>query len=492
MRAALLAACILAIPCSALAEPPVAGLNPDRCVSRFTQEPQRLCLAAVAGDPAAQRAFARALAEGLIVPRDDHAAAAFLQAAALAGNAGAAADLGRMVETGRGLPRDLERAREWYRRAADGGDIMGAHFLGLILDEDGTRSRAQDLFAAAIRFAEPRLAQGDPDALFVTGAYTIGMPVVLGVSELRRDRVSEALARLRRAADAGHVPASALLGQLGLTQRSLVPDLRETRRRLAFAAARNDRDACLALASLIIGTGGANAPEHPAALPLLHCAAEQGSAVAAHQLGNIYADRSFAIGPSLARFAYGPFLRPDLAAARRWYARAAALGHAGARFDLAIMLVRGEGGPHDEQGAIEALRAMIAGQADDAASLNQVAQAVVALPEAGRPLVEAARDAVESAMRRRNPEGWVDTLALAHLRLGEPARAEALLRAEIARRGDPDNIDIVRYRIALGDVLAAQRRMAEARAEWERVLPQVRGMITETPVRRRIAEVAPQ
>src|SRR5262249_5652646 len=160
------------------------------------------------------------------------------------------------------------------------------------------------------------------------------------------------------------------------------------------------------------------------------------------------------------------------------------------RFYLAVMLVRGEGGARDEAGAIAVIRAMIAGRLDDAAALNQVAQAVLEVPGASRDLLLAARDGVEAGMRRRNPELWVDTLALIRRAWGGAGRAEELRRAEIVRRGDGDGVEIARYRVALGDVLAAQGRTADARAQWERVLPQVRGMMTEAPVRRRLAEAA--
>jgi len=173
---------------------------------------------------------------------------------------------------------------------------------------------------------------------------------------------------------------------------------------------------------------------------------------------------------------------------RRWYQRAADLGHSYSRQKLTFMLIDGWGGPRDESAALANLRRIMADR-PDGADLAWIAYTIARNRESSREALLLALAAVEAAMKIRDPELWVEKLALVHLRLGDAARAEALLRAELARRGDPDNIDVIRHRDILGEALVALGRIPEAREQWRRALGPAAGGITELELRYRLAEL---
>jgi TPR repeat protein len=78
--------------------------------------------AAAQDHPEAVRMLGYLHGEGLGVPKDDAAAAAFYRRAAELGDAFAQFNLAAMLDQGLGgLPRDEEAARMWFRRAAEQG-----------------------------------------------------------------------------------------------------------------------------------------------------------------------------------------------------------------------------------------------------------------------------------------------------------------------------------------------------------------------------------
>jgi TPR repeat protein len=70
------------------------------------------------------------------VPRDDAAAARWLQPSAAAGNTAAQNNLGLLYATGQGLPHDHARAAAWFRAAADQGSAEAARNLHVLIHGD--------------------------------------------------------------------------------------------------------------------------------------------------------------------------------------------------------------------------------------------------------------------------------------------------------------------------------------------------------------------
>ncbi|MBL8674993.1 MAG: hypothetical protein JNL07_08915 [Rhodospirillales bacterium] len=221
------------------------------------------------------------------------------------------------------------------------------------------------------------------------------------------------------------------------------------------------------------GAGGARASADSARARLLyHCAAEQGIAVAMHELADHYLSGDGSDGALT-----------DVAAARQWYFRAFEAGYEHAAGPAGAMAAAGRGGPRDEAAAVAVLQQMIELKIFDAADLRNLAAALAEHPETGRGALEVARAAVEEAGKRRDAYLWVPALAWIHFRLGDGAKAEAMLRAGLARFGGADNMDLRR---TLGDVLHGLGRIAEARAEWQRALRGIEGTLGGLPLQRRL------
>lgn len=89
--------------------------------------------AAEAGDPAAQTAYATALAEGQGAVQDIPAALALYEAAAAQGDAKALQGLALIYHHGKpGVPADPARAAALYQQALDQGNAAAALGLGLL------------------------------------------------------------------------------------------------------------------------------------------------------------------------------------------------------------------------------------------------------------------------------------------------------------------------------------------------------------------------
>ncbi len=422
------------------------------------------CHGVARGDIGAMYRFARMLVESDGVLRDDALALALLRKAEAGGSVAATLELARSYERGRGVQPDLTEALRRYRQSAIDDYPRGKFELAAFLERrraDGSESFEQ--FRSAFALASRKVAAGDLDALYVTGAMLITGEYAGGP---RSDPV-QGVERLRRAAEKGHVPAALHLG-LGLLElRRRQPDGKtpDPLPWLRQAAAHGEPAACAALVTV----------DPARALGHYLCAATQGHGGAMYELAEIHHRGASTLGVS-----------PDLQQARYWYARAVDVGHAQAAIPAARMALAGLGGPRDETAGVAILRKMMNHRLTDAAELRNVAAMVASQPAPSRAALEVALAAVEKAMSARNPELWLDTQAWILFRLGNAGRAEAILRAELARRGNPDNSDAVAYRRTLGDVLYGMGRTAEARAEWERALRPVAGYEGGQTIQRRL------
>jgi len=422
------------------------------------------CHAALRGDVGAMYRFGRMLMESDGVLRDEALALALLRKAEAGGSVAATLELARSYERGRGVRPDLQEALRRYRQSAIDDYPRGKSELAVFLErrrDAGSESFEQ--FRSASALASRKVAAGDLDALYVAGAMLITGEYSGGP----RSDPGQGVDRLRRTAEKGHAPAALHLG-LGLLElRRRQPDgkTQDPLPWLRQATAHGEPAACAALAHAD--------PVH--ALGHYLCAATQGHVDAMYELAELYHGGGNALG-----------VRSDLHQARYWYLRAFDVGHARAATPAARMAFGGLGGPRDEATGIAILRKMMDHCLTEAAELRNLAAMVADQPAPSRAALDLALTAVEKAMSARNPELWLDTLAWIHFRLGNTGRAEAILRAELARRGDPDNGDAVAYRRTLGDVLYGLGRMAEARTEWERALRPVAGYEAGQIIQRRL------
>jgi localization factor PodJL len=115
--------------------------------------PERLRLAAAAGDAAAAAEIATRLAEGRGITRNLPLAAAWYHRAAEAGIAVAQYRLGSLYERGQGVAEDRAKAVRLYQRAADQGNVGAMHNLAVLISEGAggppDQGKAIDWFTAA-------------------------------------------------------------------------------------------------------------------------------------------------------------------------------------------------------------------------------------------------------------------------------------------------------------------------------------------------------
>jgi localization factor PodJL len=117
----------------AAAPAPAAAANDDELPASIGDPALRA--AAFSGDPAAAYEIAARFAEGRGVPKDNAAAAHWLERAAKQGLAPAQFRLGGLYEKGIGVKKDLARARELYLAAADKGNGKAMHNLAVLYAE---------------------------------------------------------------------------------------------------------------------------------------------------------------------------------------------------------------------------------------------------------------------------------------------------------------------------------------------------------------------
>lgn len=226
-----------------------------------------------------------------------------LRRLAQGGHEGAAYRMSVECLAGQLFASDAEVSRSWCLRAAKWGDARARYAWGRLLAQGGEGvDRDLDEAERWLRLAQ---AGGDPDAA----------TVLADIALKRSGREAAAMTPAERAA----FETAALA--------------RVERQRQADAGG---ADAQHAFALMLYG-GEGGPPDAIAAAHWFGRAAAQGQRDSMHMLGVIAA----AAGA-----------QQDEAAARQWFAGAANLGHAGAQFELARMLERGQGGAADAMRAL--------------------------------------------------------------------------------------------------------------------------------------------
>ncbi len=213
--------------------------------------------------------------------------------AAEAGDARGALFVGVLYDAGLGVPQNYARAFAWYRRAAEAGNAA-AMFNVAVLNDLG-RGVPQDSREAAAWYARAA-AKG-----FARAEYNLAMMYEEGTG-VPRSR-SRAIALYRRAAMQGISAARARLARLG-------QPIAAGTGAAATASHSSDDPAMIEFQKaerVLLNRGAAEAAE---AVKLLRNAAEQGSALAAYDLGYFYET--------------GLSVAPDLRQADLWYRRAVA------------------------------------------------------------------------------------------------------------------------------------------------------------------------
>ena len=163
------------------------------------------------GHAAAQHSLGRLYKHGWGVPADESKSLMWFRLAAKQGHAEAQGDLGRLYETGESVPQDYDKALKWYRRAAKRGH---AHATRLLARCYATGTGAPVDKVAAARLYSVAVELGDRSAAADLRRLTSegwNRPGVDQSGELAFDRV-EWREWCRRAAEAGHAEAQALLG----------------------------------------------------------------------------------------------------------------------------------------------------------------------------------------------------------------------------------------------------------------------------------------
>jgi TPR repeat protein len=149
---------------------------------------------------------------------------------------------------------------------------------------------------------------------------------------------TEAVRRLRKAAEQGHAAAQSSLGWMYEQGRGVPKDEKEAARWYRAAAEQGDAQGQFLLA-LMYRNGRGVAQDHAQALTWCRKAAEQGYAMAQNDLGVMYAN-----GRGVVR---------DDAEAVKWYRKAAEQGGATAQVNLGLMYASGRGIERDDIEAVK-------------------------------------------------------------------------------------------------------------------------------------------
>ena len=202
--ALLVSAIMLPLPIAA-EQPAGADAGVAALLSQDYDQAYRLLIqAAEQGDAQAALALASAYRVGLGAPADFAAAAQWTKAAADAGWPDGLRLHGLLLLAGQGAPADPRGAAELFAKAADKGDAWSRYLLGRLL-ESGAPGVPADLEAAA-RSYELAAAQRLPYA-----AWRLGELLIAGKGVA--PDVVRGVAQLRKAAEAGVVPAQAALAR---------------------------------------------------------------------------------------------------------------------------------------------------------------------------------------------------------------------------------------------------------------------------------------
>ncbi|MCB1502727.1 MAG: SEL1-like repeat protein [Bauldia sp.] len=143
--------------------------------------PEKLRLAAAAGDAAAAYEIASRYAEGRGTIRDLSRAAAWYGRAADAGLAPAQYRLGSLYERGQGVARDTAKAVDLYRRAAEQGNAGAMHNLAVLISNGAAGSPDP---AGALRWFQAAADFGVKDSQYNLGViYGRGLGTAVDVAE---------------------------------------------------------------------------------------------------------------------------------------------------------------------------------------------------------------------------------------------------------------------------------------------------------------------
>jgi TPR repeat protein len=263
--------------------------------------------AAEQGNAAGQERLGLMHCLGRGVLQDDREAAKWFRAAAEQGNRRAQAELGGMYAAGLGVPRDHAQAVRWLQAAAEQGDAAAqADLASMILHGYGLAVDDQ----AALEWVRRSCAQNHERGQQLMGwMYESGRGVA-------RDWVA-AMKWYRLAAEQGSEIAQSNIGNLYLQGRGVAQDSREAVRWFRLAADQGESHAQNHLGLLYErGEGGLPASDREA-IRLFRAAADQENAKGQWNLGRMYAS--------------GRGVTADAGEAIKWWQRAAAQGHEGAR-----------------------------------------------------------------------------------------------------------------------------------------------------------------
>lgn len=290
---------------------------------------------------------------------DPARAVPMLQSAAAVSQSRAAALLASLYEDGLGTAKSLEEALRWYRFAAEHGQPEAMVALGrLMLLESGPEAREAAwnwLHQAASLgnrdgqyhlgwlLAQPGAAYDDKQAFqwFLkaaaqghVGAQIAAASQLLAGKGVARDQQAAA-GWLERAAATLDPVANYLLGHLREAEGPAARD--KARDAYRIAAVAGHREACFALAEMLVGSPAA--ADRKEAVELFTKANEGGHRAAANRLGEAYRD--------------GVGVAPQLVTAKDYFQFAANQGDAKAMYNLARMQNEGLGGPRDTRQALE-------------------------------------------------------------------------------------------------------------------------------------------
>ncbi len=220
------------------------------------------------------------------------------------------------------------------------------------------------------RHPERNTAVGEA-AVILANIYATGFgPIAKGPTEARK--------WYDRAADVGHVPALKRLGDIYYEGIDTPRDVSQGVSFYKRAAKLNHPGAQVALADILWNGEEGVAQDRKTALGWYQAAARNGNAVALYSLGRAYdlgegvkPDPELAMGfykaaalggNAAAKVAMGTYfyegkqVPKDLAIARKWFEAGAAGDDPDGLFNLAAMLVKGEGGDKDTAKALALLR----------------------------------------------------------------------------------------------------------------------------------------
>ena len=239
----------------------------------------------------AARALAVLYLTGTGVPRDERKAAFWFNHAAMLGDHLADADLGNLVLAGVARPDEEQRSlQQRLRRQAEGGNPLGAFNLGVCLAQG---------------------VGGVPDE--AKAFYWLG---------LARD---------------GVVNAQYWYGRMLFEGRGVAQDMQAGLTWMDKAARKGLPEACVSVAQMLVTGQVDGVKDHARALELYQTAADEGLTEAYFSLGAMYGG--------------GHDIQPDLPKARDYFEEAAQRGHGLSQMMFGRYLLKGLGGPRDEEQA---------------------------------------------------------------------------------------------------------------------------------------------